>query len=32
MYMDDILAVSMDVTAILKSMEGDTMKYKRDKD
>ena len=27
MYLDDILAISMDPTAILKSMEGDTVKY-----
>ena len=28
MYVDDILAISMDPTAILMSMEGDTVKYK----
>ena len=27
MYVDDILAISMDPTAILNSMEGDTVKY-----
>ena len=32
MYVDDILAISMDTVAILKSMEGDTAKYKNDKD
>ena len=32
MYVDDILAILMDATAILKSMEGDTVKYKNDKD
>ena len=31
MYVDDILAISMDPTAILKSMEGDTVKYKNGK-
>jgi hypothetical protein len=31
MYVDDILAISMDATAILKRMEGDTVKYKNDK-
>ena len=28
MYVDDILAISMDPTAILKIMEGDNVKYK----
>ena len=32
MYVDDILAISMDTAAILKSMEGDTVKYKNDED
>ena len=31
MYVDDILAISMDPTSILKSMEGDTVKYKNGK-
>ena len=31
MYVDDILAISMYPTAILKSMEGDTVKYKNGK-
>ena len=31
MYVDDILAIYMDPTAILKSMEGDTVKYKNGK-
>ena len=31
MYVDDRLAISMDPTAILKSMEGDTVKYKNGK-
>ena len=31
MYVDDILAISMDSTSILKSMEGDTVKYKNGK-
>ena len=31
MYVDDILAISMDPPAILKSMEGDTVKYKNGK-
>ena len=31
MYVDDILAISMDPTAILKSMKGDTVKYKNGK-
>ena len=29
MYVDNILATSMDPIAILKSMEGDTVKYKK---
>ena len=28
MYVDEILAISMDPTSILKSTEGDTVKYK----
>ena len=28
MYVDDILTISMDTTAILRSIEGDTVKYK----
>ena len=31
MYFDDILAISMDPIAILKSMEGDTVKCKNGK-
>ena len=31
MYVDDILAISMDPTSILMSMEGDTVKYKNGK-
>ena len=31
MYVDDILVISMDPTSILKSMEGDTIKYKNGK-
>ena len=31
MYVDDILAISMDPTAILMSMEGNTVKYKNGK-
>ena len=31
MYVDDILAISMDPTAILKRMEGDTVQYKNGK-
>ena len=31
MYVNDILEISMDPTAILKSMEGDTVKYKNGK-
>ena len=31
MYVDDILAISMGPTFILKSMEGDTVKYKNGK-
>lgn len=31
MYVDDILAISMDSTKILKSIEGDTVRYKNDK-
>ena len=31
MYVDDILAISMDPTSILISMEGDTVKYKNGK-
>ena len=31
MYVNNILAISMDPTAILKSMEGDTVKYKKGK-
>ena len=31
MYIDDILAISMDPTSILMSMEGNTVKYKNGK-
>ena len=31
MYMDDILAISVDATSILKSLEGDTVQYKNRK-
>ena len=31
MYVDDILAISIDPTEILKSMEGKTVKYKNGK-
>ena len=31
MYVDDILAISMEPSSILKSMEGDTVKYKNGK-
>ena len=32
MYAEDIMAIPIDATAILKSMERDTMKYENDKD
>jgi hypothetical protein len=31
MYVDDILAISVDATSILKSLEGDTVQYKNNK-
>ena len=31
MYVDDILAISIDCTEILKGMEGKTVKYKNGK-